>query len=122
MHDLAERQEISYNVDADRCSDSQTLPARDQIGRRADNTAGQPTGGNDPLTMMVEVAVSDRLGAERRKSSTETRMYGLAVRPRRRSRDKPAPGTPGRASIVISGDGPHSPQVSACGCGDGVPV
>ncbi|MBP1178095.1 response regulator [Methylobacterium sp. PvR107] len=61
-----------------------------------------PIGGNDPLTIMAEVPVSDRLGTERWKSSTETRMYGLAVRPRRRSRNKPAPGTPGRASIARS--------------------
>jgi hypothetical protein len=69
------------------------------------NLARQSTGGNDRLTIKVEVAVSDRLGAERRKSSTETRMYGLAVRPRRRSRNKPAPGTPGRAFLIGSGGG-----------------
>jgi len=32
-------------------------------------------------------------------------MYGLAVRPRRRSRNKPAPGTPGRAFLIGSGGG-----------------
>ena len=36
-----------------------------------------PTDGNGLLTIAAEVAGSDRLGAERRNSSAETRMYGL---------------------------------------------
>jgi hypothetical protein len=48
---------------------------------------------------------SDRLGGERRKSSTEAYSPLASVRPRRRSRNKPAPGTPGWAFLIGSGGG-----------------
>jgi hypothetical protein len=73
-------------------------------GGWAENSARQSTGGNEPLTITAEVAVIDQLGAERRRSSTETRMYGLAVRLRLRSRNKLAPGTPARALLIGSAD------------------
>ena len=91
-------------------------------GGGADKLVSVPADRNDPLTITAEAAVSDRLGAERRKSSTETRRYGLAVRPRRRSRNKPPPRTPGRAFLIGSGGGQIHGYASACGCGDGVPV
>jgi hypothetical protein len=78
-----------------------------------------PTGGNDSLTITSEVAVSDRLGAERRKSSAETRMYGLTCGLACAVATSPHLEHQGGLFSLGRAAGQTQGYVTACGCGDG---
>jgi hypothetical protein len=90
-------------------------------GDGANYPARSSSGGNDPLTKTAEVAVSDRLGAERRKSSTRpgctVSQCGLAGA----VAASPHLEHQGGPCSSYRGTGQTQGYTIACGCGDGVP-